>query len=65
MSTIIASDRYGGNWPDPGTVCKGDCEGMGTYPEEINGKWVFVKCERCSGTGKEPVAPKAKKGDEE
>lgn len=54
MNRIIATDRYGGNWPDPETVCKGDCEGMGTYPEEVDGKHVFVKCERCNGTGKEP-----------
>lgn len=30
--TIIITDRYGGNYPDPKTVCKGDCEGMGFYP---------------------------------
>lgn len=30
--SIIASDRYGGNWPDPATVCLGDCDGMGRVP---------------------------------
>jgi hypothetical protein len=31
-----SSDRYGGNWPDPVTVCDGDCEGMGTVPVKRN-----------------------------
>lgn len=26
------SDRYGGNYPDIKTRCKGDCEGMGFVP---------------------------------
>jgi len=26
------TDRYGGNWPDPATVCKGQCEGTGRVP---------------------------------
>jgi hypothetical protein len=28
------TDRYGGpgGWPDPGTMCKGQCEGMGWVP---------------------------------
>lgn len=30
--SIIVSDRYGGNWPDPETVCDGDCDGMGRVP---------------------------------
>ena len=46
---IIFTDRYGGNYPDPKTVCKGQCEGMGWYPE--NGK--FIKCPDCNGTGKQ------------
>lgn len=25
---IIFSDRYGGNYPDLKTMCKGDCEGI-------------------------------------
>lgn len=25
-------DRYAGNYPDPKTICKGDCEGMGLVP---------------------------------
>lgn len=29
---IEATDRYGGNYPDPETVCPGPCEGMGVYP---------------------------------
>lgn len=34
MTQVVLSDRYGGpaNWPDPATVCKGPCEGMGCYP---------------------------------
>lgn len=32
MSTFKYTDRYGGNWPDPKTVCPGDCEGMGCIP---------------------------------
>lgn len=29
---IEFTDRYGGNYPDPATVCLGQCEGMGMYP---------------------------------
>lgn len=29
---IEATDRYGGNLPDPEKVCQGPCEGMGVYP---------------------------------
>lgn len=29
---IIFTDRYGGNYPDPETMCLGDCEGMGWVP---------------------------------
>lgn len=32
MSNFEFTDRYGGNYPDPATVCAGDCEGMGVYP---------------------------------
>lgn len=32
MMEIEATDRYGGNYPDPATVCEGPCEGMGMYP---------------------------------
>lgn len=28
----IAADRYGGVYPDPETVCQGQCEGMGHVP---------------------------------
>jgi hypothetical protein len=48
-----ATDRYGGpqNWPDPATMCKGQCEGTGWVPpEKPNGP--FTKCPDCNGTGK-------------
>lgn len=32
------SDRYGGHWPDPATVCKGHCEGTGFVPIFLPGK---------------------------
>lgn len=57
------SDRYsaaGIARPDPKTVCKGRCEGMGFYPDMQDSKHLaaadvpFVRCERCNGTGKEP-----------
>lgn len=32
METYIFTDRYGGNYPDLDTICKGDCEGMGYVP---------------------------------
>ena len=59
---IIFTDRYGGNYPDPKTICDGDCEGMGFYPEptstnkdgtiNLDTKWSFIKCKECNGTGK-------------
>jgi hypothetical protein len=30
------TDRYGGNYPNPATMCNGDCDGMGCYPHSIN-----------------------------
>jgi hypothetical protein len=59
---IIWTDRYGGNYPDPATVCKGQCDGMGFYPTNDRTEWpedampdesgyVFVKCAECDGTG--------------
>lgn len=58
---IEFTDRYGGNWPDPETVCKGPCEGMGFYPEPtsvtpdalicIGTGWTFPTCLCCMGTG--------------
>lgn len=58
------SDRYsaaGIARPDPKTVCKGRCEGMGFYPDMkqrqrgvAHDDIPFVRCERCNGTGKEP-----------
>jgi hypothetical protein len=49
------TDRYGGpaNWPDPDTVCKGQCEGMGVYPTKVrdtgsvDADYEFVTCEEC------------------
>lgn len=32
MTDFDFTDRYGGNSPDPATICPGDCEGMGCYP---------------------------------
>lgn len=61
---LTITDRYGGpdNWPDPETVCLGQCEGMGIYPQQQPGTessthtdWVFVTCEECGGTGKRPA----------
>lgn len=34
MTDFEFTDRYGGNHPDPATMCPGDCEGMGCYPVE-------------------------------
>lgn len=64
--TLVFSDRYsatGTPRPDPKTVCKGKCEGMGFYPDMTRARKEklahedvpFVTCERCRGTGKEPV----------
>lgn len=66
MADNVYTDRYGGpaGWPDPETVCKGPCEGTGTYPENdpekvaASGKtpdsigYVFLVCPDCGGTGK-------------
>ena len=30
--TRVWNDRYGGKYPDPETVCKGPCDGMGCFP---------------------------------
>ena len=46
------SDRYkalGIPYPDPKTVCKGQCEGLGFVPKD-NGE--IVICPKCKGTGK-------------
>lgn len=45
------SDRYGGMWPDPETVCKGPCEGMGWVPIGEQ----FKRCPDCNGSGKSPL----------
>lgn len=60
------SDRYsatGRKPPDPKTMCKGHCEGMGFYPTKNKKEWpkgakpddigyVFVRCRPCNGTGR-------------
>ena len=64
MAFIEYTDRYkaaGLAYPDPKTVCKGPCEGMGIYPEPrtrnadgtipMNTKWDFKKCPDCDGKG--------------
>lgn len=28
-------DRYGGHYPDPKTMCAGQCEGFGFYPHRL------------------------------
>lgn len=33
---IVFTDRYGGNYPDTNTMCKGDCEGFGWVPVQKN-----------------------------
>lgn len=53
------TDRYGGpeNWPEPETVCRGPCEGIGVYPTRVRDTgsvdvdYEFVTCEECGGTG--------------
>lgn len=31
------TDRYGGGpYPDPATMCKGQCEGLGCYPQSLD-----------------------------
>jgi hypothetical protein len=62
----VFTDRYGGKPPDPATVCRGLCEGMGVYPKNRPGvaasKTPFVKCPRCKGTGKEPAKVNPRRG---
>jgi len=48
----IITDRYGGQYPDPKTMCKGQCEGLGVYPKKTRNGYRFVKCPSCGGTGK-------------
>lgn len=64
--TIEFTDRYsatGRPRPNPATVCKGRCEGMGFYPTKDRREWpkgakpdeigyVFVTCRECGGTGR-------------
>lgn len=35
-NTYVFVDRYGGDYPDPDTVCRGQCEGLGYYPQNID-----------------------------
>lgn len=59
MNDIEITDRYktlGVPYPDPETMCKGQCEGLGVYPQinhDLDSKeeTKFVKCEDCNGTG--------------
>lgn len=64
--TFVFVDRYsavGIPRPDPKTVCKGKCEGMGVYPDMKTARekglsardTPFVKCPDCNGTGKRPT----------
>lgn len=64
--SIEFTDRYrasGRPRPDPATMCRGDCEGMGFYPTTNKAEWppdakpdsggyVFVVCHACDGTGR-------------
>lgn len=69
LKNFIIHDRYsatGTPRPDPVTVCKGKCEGMGFHPlrcdcrGSIKGhrpdkdmeNWCFKSCDDCGGTGK-------------
>ena len=37
MADVIEwSDRYGGRYPNPETICLGPCEGMGCFPVHRN-----------------------------
>ena len=51
---IELSDRYkalGMPHPNPKTVCRGQCEGLGFVPK---GDGEVVVCPKCKGTGKRP-----------
>jgi len=70
MTELKFTDRYqalGIPYPDVDTMCKGQCEGTGWYPESdqedalwleaqqkapTSDGWHFVKCPDCDGTGK-------------
>jgi hypothetical protein len=61
-------DRYsalGVPPPDPATMCREGCEGLGFYPTRDKSRWppgatpdeigfVFIECPACHGTGKAP-----------
>jgi len=59
---IQFTDRYdalGIPQPDPETMCRGYCEGMGIVPVAVRAwwllwfakRWRFVECRNCKGTG--------------
>lgn len=64
-ATIEFTDRYGGAFVPLLRICRGQCEGMGTYPNEgpippgavklsdddLPG-WCWVRCEECGGSGR-------------
>jgi hypothetical protein len=59
---IEFTDRYDAlGIPRPSllTVCLGDCEGTGVYPDkfqdtgDFDADWRFVTCEDCAGTGRQ------------
>ena len=55
---IEFTDRYSGHPPSWLRFCRGQCEGMGWYPERIattgivDDDYGFVKCPICHGTGR-------------
>jgi hypothetical protein len=63
---IVLHDRYsatGRQRPNPRTVCKGPCEGMGFFPTKDRRRWppgakpdvigyAMVTCSACKGTGR-------------
>lgn len=57
---FVFHDRYsatGRSRPNPATVCKGPCEGMGIFPvpsQRPASEWEFRKCPDCGGTGRRP-----------
>ena len=62
VDILTITDRYGGNYPDPDSVCEGQCEGLGCYPSQrpptkgekyrFDKGWYWITCHECDGTGK-------------
>jgi hypothetical protein len=59
--TFEITDRYNGNPPSSLRICRGPCEGMGSYPDMGNfqekyggdiDKVPFLTCPECHGTGR-------------